>query len=199
MPEGAEGHRICVPAGETRSFGEIVFSSPGVYIYEVNRRNNPKGVTARDSSVYRVTVVVRSDGEVQQVIETDGEKAFRDLETAAVKTLGNQDGRILSCGGGAVLRPENVEALKKNGVIVLLTAEPETVYGRVKNGQDRPVLKGRMSVEGISELMEKRRPAYESAASFSVATDGRTPREIAEEIAQKAEWVCGKDNLWNTD
>ena len=98
-----------------------------------------------------------------------------------------------------MLRPENVEALKKNGVIVLLTAEPETVYGRVKNGQDRPVLKGRMSVEGISELMEKRRPAYESAASFSVTTDGRTPREIAEEIAQKAEWVCGKDNLWNTD
>ena len=37
-----------------------------------------------------------------------------------------------------MLRPENVEALKKNGVIVLLTAEPETVYGRVKNGQDRP-------------------------------------------------------------
>ena len=74
MPEGAEGHRMQVPAGETRSFGEIVFPSPGVYIYEVNRRNNPKGVTARDSSVYRVTVVVRSDGEVQQVIETDGEK-----------------------------------------------------------------------------------------------------------------------------
>ena len=136
---------------------------------------------------------------IPEIFETDGEKAFRDLETAAVKTLGNQDGRILSCGGGAVLRPENVEALKKNGVIVLLTAEPETVYGRVKNGQDRPVLKGRMSVEGISELMEKRRPVYESAASFSVATDGRTPREIAEEIAQKAEWVCGKDNLWNTD
>ncbi len=141
----------------------------------------------------------REGRRIPEIFETDGEKAFRDLETAAVKTLGNQDGRILSCGGGAVLRPENVEALKKNGVIVLLTAEPETVYGRVKNGQDRPVLKGRMSVEGISELMEKRRPAYESAASFSVATDGRTPREIAEEIAQKAEWVCGKDNLWNTD
>ena len=101
--------------------------------------------------------------------------------------LGSQDGRILSCGGGAVLRPENVEALKENGVIVLLTATPETVYGRVKNGQDRPVLKGRMSVEGISGLMEKRRPAYEAAASFSVATDGRTPQEIAEEIAQRAD------------
>ena len=51
MPEGAVGHRLCVPAGETRSFGEIVFPGPGVYIYEVNRRNNPEGITARDSSV----------------------------------------------------------------------------------------------------------------------------------------------------
>ncbi len=74
MPEGAAGNRICVPAGKTCSFGEIVFPGPGVYIYEVNRRNNPEGITARDSSVYRVTVVVRSDGDVQQVIETNGEK-----------------------------------------------------------------------------------------------------------------------------
>lgn len=98
MPEGAVGHRLCVPAGETRSFGEIVFPGPGVYIYEVNRRNNPEGITARDSSVYRVTVVVRSDGDVQQVIETDGEKVteirYEDryekaalVETGDVKSL----------------------------------------------------------------------------------------------------------------
>ena len=74
MPEGAVGHRICVPAGKTRSFGEIVFPGPGVYIYEVNRRNKPEGITAQDASVYRVTMVVRSDGDVQQVIETNGEK-----------------------------------------------------------------------------------------------------------------------------
>lgn len=98
MPEGAAGNRICVPAGKTCSFGEIVFPGPGVYIYEVNRRNNPEGVTARDSSVYRVTVVVRSDGDVQQVIETNGEKVteirYEDryekaalVETGDVKSL----------------------------------------------------------------------------------------------------------------
>lgn len=98
MPEGAAGHRICVPAGKTCSFGEIVFPGPGVYIYEVNRRNNPEGITARDSSVYRVTVVVRSDGDVQQVIETNGEKVteirYEDryekaalVETGDVKSL----------------------------------------------------------------------------------------------------------------
>ena len=47
------------------------------------------------------------------------------------------------------------------------------------------MLKGRMSVAGIAELMEKRREAYESAADYRVKTDGRSPEEIAGEIAER--------------
>ena len=85
---------------------------------------------------------------------------------------------------------------RKTGEIEMFDMEQTAV----KNFQNLMMHEGsQIPVSQISELMEKRRPAYESAASFSVATDGKTPREIAEEIAQKAEWVCGKDNLWNTD
>ncbi len=132
--------------------------------------------------------IVEKEGRaIADIFSSQGEEAFRDIETAAVRTLSATDGKILSCGGGAVLRPCNVEALKANGRIVLLTAKPETIYERVRHGKDRPVLNGNMNVPYIASLMEKRRPAYEAAADFSVATDGRTPEEIAEEICRRTE------------
>lgn len=130
-------------------------------------------------------IVEKEGRSIPEIFEQEGEPAFRDIETAAVKELSERDGLILSCGGGAVLRPCNVKALKKNGVIVLLTAEPETIFERVRHGQDRPVLKGKMNVPAIAELLEARRPAYETAADLFVATDGRTPEEIAEAIVGK--------------
>ena len=50
---------------------------------------------------------------------------------------------IISCGGGTALRQRNVEEMKKNGRVVLLTASPQTIYERVKDSDERPVLKGR--------------------------------------------------------
>lgn len=130
--------------------------------------------------------IVEKEGRpIAEIFEAEGEDAFRDIETQAVKELSSLDGKILSCGGGAVLRPCNVEALKKGGVIVLLTAKPETVYERVRHGKDRPVLKGNMNVPYIASLMEKRRPAYEAVADISVSTDGKTPAQIAAEIEEQ--------------
>lgn len=135
--------------------------------------------------------IVKKEGRpISEIFAADGEDAFRDIETAAIRELCGGSvrggGVILSCGGGAVLRPENVEVLKKNGVIVLLTARPETVLGRVGDGTSRPALGGQVTIPHITELMEKRRPAYEAAADLTVATDGRPPEEIAEEILRMA-------------
>ena len=64
------------------------------------------------------------------------------------------------------MRQCNVDEMKKNGTIVLLTAEPETVYERVKGSHNRPLLEKNMNPEYIKELMEARRPKYEAAADF---------------------------------
>ena len=57
---------------------------------------------------------------------------FRNLETELVKRISHMDNIVVSCGGGTVMRQCNVEEMKKNGTIVLLTATPQTVYERVK-------------------------------------------------------------------
>ena len=75
--------------------------------------------------------------------------------------------------------------MKKIGRVVLLTASPETIYERVKDSRNRPVLNGRKNVEGISELMEQRREKYEAAADVVVNTDGKTVLQVCEEMIQK--------------
>lgn len=122
---------------------------------------------------------------ISQIFEEKGEEYFRRLETDLIDELGTLPPGIISCGGGMALRDINVKKLRAIGNIVLLTATPETIYERVKDSTDRPLLNGNMNVPYIRQLMEKRRPFYEKAATIRVATDGKTATEIAEEIIEK--------------
>lgn len=122
---------------------------------------------------------------ISEIFETYGETYFRNLESNALIELQHRRQTIVSCGGGVVLREENAGHMKKNGRIVLLTATPETVYYRVKDSNERPILNNNMNVAFIASLMEKRRARYEQAADVCVATDGKNVTEICEEIISK--------------
>ena len=76
------------------------------------------------------------------------------------------------------MRECNVEEMKKSGVIVLLTAEPETILERVKYSHDRPLLENHKTAEYIAELLDKRRDKYEAAADLTIATDGKNTAAI---------------------
>ena len=131
-------------------------------------------------------IVEKNALSINEMFEKYGETYFRDRETDAVYEIAKSAPAIVSCGGGAVLRQENTQMMKESGRIVLLTATPETVYHRVKNSTDRPLLNGHMNVEYIASLMEKRRALYAGACDISVATDGKTPEQIAMEILAAA-------------
>ena len=125
----------------------------------------------------------RAGMSISAIFETQGEKAFRDMETALAGELSDLSGRVISCGGGTVMRPENVQALKKAGRIILLSARPETVLERVrKNAEKRPLLARYMSRGYISWLMKKRRDIYAAAADHIINVDGRGADGVAEEI-----------------
>ena len=82
------------------------------------------------------------------------------------------------------MREENADHMKKNGRVVLLTAKPETIYERVKDSDERPILNGNMNVEYISGLMEKRKERYEAVADVTVATDGENVHRYARKSLQ---------------
>lgn len=109
--------------------------------------------------------------EINEIFEKYGEQAFRDMETKALGEVSQKPNRIISCGGGAVLRDENVEILKRNGVIVRLTASAETIFDRVKDSTHRPILNNDMSLEHVKELMAGREPRYSAVADISVNVD----------------------------
>ncbi|WP_346706593.1 shikimate kinase [Merdimonas faecis] len=127
----------------------------------------------------------REEMSISDIFATYGEEYFRDLETSLLVELQDRKNVIISCGGGTALRENNVAEMKKNGRVVLLTASPETIYERVKDSDDRPVLKGRKNVDGIAELMEQRREKYEAAADIVVQTDHKTVLQVCEELVQR--------------
>ena len=102
-------------------------------------------------------IAEREEMSIPDIFATYGEEYFRDLETNLLIEMQSHKNAVISCGGGAALREKNVAEMKKNGRVVLLTATPETIFERVKDSNDRPVLNGRKNVKGISELMEQRR------------------------------------------
>ena len=122
---------------------------------------------------------------INDILAQYGEDHFRDIESQLIVDIGKEEPSIVSCGGGVVVRPQNTQNMKEIGRIVFLKATPETIYERVKNSTDRPILNGHMNVEYIAELMEKRRALYEAAADITIQTDGKMREQICEEIIGK--------------
>jgi shikimate kinase len=130
-------------------------------------------------------IAQRAGMSISDIFATYGEQYFRDLETNLIKEVADKKNTMISCGGGTPMRQCNVDEMKKSGKIVLLTATPETVFDRVKDSHDRPVIENNKNVPFISDLMEQRRPKYEAAADIVIHTDNKTALEICEEIVQK--------------
>ena len=139
-------------------------------------------MTGRDQLEMDQMIVENQGMPIAEIFEKYGENYFRDVETETLVRLKNREPAVVSCGGGIVLREQNIFHMKERGKVILLTATPQTIYERVRNSKDRPVLNGHMNVEYIRELMEKRREKYEQAADITVATDGKTTKEICKEI-----------------
>ena len=128
-------------------------------------------------------VIAEREGmSISKIFETYGEEYFRNAETNLLKELQSRNNVVISCGGGAPLREENVAEMKKNGRVVLLTAKPETIYERVKDSHDRPLLENNKSVEFIEELMLKRKDKYIAAADIIIETDNKSKQEICDEL-----------------
>jgi shikimate kinase len=118
---------------------------------------------------------------IPEIFVDEGEGHFRTLERAAVAAALASHGGVLALGGGAILAEENRAALIGHTVVHLSVELPDAVK-RIGLGAGRPLLAINPRAT-LKHLMDQRRPLYAEVATATVVTDGRTPEEIAAEIA----------------
>ncbi|MFC8592454.1 3-dehydroquinate synthase [Streptomyces atroolivaceus] len=140
------------------------------------------GTTYRDTDA---DVVATAGKAIPEIFFDDGEECFRALERQAVRDAIAQHPGVLALGGGAVLDAET-RALLGGLPVVYLSMDVDEAVRRVGLNTARPLLAVNPRRQW-RELMDARRPLYEEVATVTVATDARTPEEVAQAIIEALE------------
>ena len=121
-------------------------------------------------------IVEKAGKSIPDIFLEDGETAFRNLETEIIRELSLQGGQIISTGGGAVLRPENVTLLRQNGRLFWLDRDPDSLVPT----DDRPLAD---TAAKMKQLYQVREPIYRAAADEIIPVSG-TPEDTAQNLLQ---------------
>ncbi len=122
---------------------------------------------------------------IKEIFATQGEEAFRQMETDLLEALPQKKYiRIISVGGGTPVRACNRSLLKKCGVVIYLRIQPESVYERLKGDQNRPLLQCEDPLSRIRELLAQREDAYESCADAIIDVDHLTLDQVTDRIGK---------------
>ena len=151
----------------------VLTGMPGSGKSTVGRLLNPDGSTFVDTDA---EIEKRCGCSIRQLIEEKGEQYFRDLETDVIREVSSESCRIISTGGGAILRQENVRSLRRNGRIFFLNAD----LSRLQATDSRPLSD---TDEKLKKLYAERMPIYRATADVTVP-DMATPRETADYICK---------------
>ena len=152
----------------------VLTGMPGSGKSTVGKRINIDGFEFIDTDA---EVEKRCGCSIKDLITTRGETYFRDLETEVIKDASSACSRIISTGGGAVLRAENVKALKRNGRLYFIDAD----FKRLSATDSRPLSD---TAEKLKNLYNERYPIYTSTADVTVP-DMATAKDEAEYIITK--------------
>ncbi|MBI1919382.1 shikimate kinase [Candidatus Microgenomates bacterium] len=128
-------------------------------------------------------IIKKAGMTVPRMVQKYGWEYFRDLESGVCKKVAKLDNRVVSTGGGVVIRQENVKMLKKNGLIFLLVASLDRLLKRIGEDESRPSLTGTNSRrEDMRRVLAQRRKLYIEAADEVIDTNKLTTKEVAEVI-----------------
>lgn len=131
-----------------------------------------------------VLIEEQSGMSIPAMFEKYGEAYFRNKESELAVTLSERQNAVISTGGGIVKNPANIEALRKSGPIVCLTADVDTILVRTSRRGERPVLDNaddgnrRLAIE---KLLSERSAMYQQC-DFSIDTSELSPLQVVEAI-----------------
>jgi shikimate kinase len=125
---------------------------------------------------------------IPQIFSTRGEPAFRELECQVVEQAAGRSGCVIATGGGTIVNRKNFDNLKRNGIVIALTAEPEVILSRTGSGESRPMLGKGDHLQRIRDLMQQRSKAY-ALADITVDTSSNSIEELAVIIVNRLQEV----------
>jgi len=127
----------------------------------------------------------RSGVDIPWIFDKEGEAGFRLRESAALKELSALDGVLISTGGGAVMSAENRRLMSTCGIVIYLHTSVEEQVRRTSRDRKRPLLQNDDPASVLAQLMQVREPLYREVAAIIVDTDGRGPKVVAQDLAER--------------
>ena len=123
-----------------------------------------------------------SNFSIKEIFERNGEEAFRKMEADEIKCVAGLPGRVISCGGGAVLNKDSMHYLREYCIVIWLWAGIETILKRTGDSGVRPLLNVEDKRLAIKTMLTPRKPYYADASDLFISTDYKKPGEIVERI-----------------
>ena len=122
------------------------------------------------------------NAKISEIFKKIGETKFREFEIETISSISNLEDSVISCGGGAVINPINIQNLNKNGIIINLCASVNQILKRLPLFDSRPLIKQMANpFEDIKKMLVQRQKNYEKC-DFSINTDNLTPEQVVEKI-----------------
>lgn len=140
-------------------------------------------------------IVGKAGLSIPHIVEEYGWERFRDLEEEITIEVARRDNIVNATGGGVVTSEQNITNLKKNGLLVWLTAGVDTLSKRIGEDSQRPLLTGKTQREDMEMTLAERKPLYQKAADLAIDTENKTPQEVADLVISrlKAAKEVGRD------
>ena len=117
-----------------------------------------------------------ADCKITQIFQTQGEAAFRDIESFALGEVAAANPAFVACGGGIVEREQNRHILHEAGYTIYLKTSPDEAISRIGNVKSRPLL---ADMDAARQRAAERAPLYETVADATVDTAGHVPASLA--------------------
>jgi len=136
----------------------------------------------------------RTGRTISAIFAVEGEPVFRDYETEALKSVIVADPAVIALGGGAPTVPAIRETVKRTGITILLSADWETIWNRIRGDVTRPLLADVLNdtetegepfqrfVAKATPLLESRVVDYDAIADFTIDTSALSPDDVAEHV-----------------
>lgn len=127
--------------------------------------------------------IERRHGPIGEIFASEGEAAFRRLESVVIAETSGLGSAVIAVGGGAVLDPKNRATMRRSSYIVHLSISARAAHRRVSRRRHRPLLGETPDLESVSALLAAREQAY-ADCDLAIRVDRRSAREAAQIIAR---------------